>query len=181
VSATAQLARFYGLPSRSGGSLTDAHVADAQGAGESALALSTAVRSGIDFILDAAGILGAYMAMSFEKFLIDEELCGLLRKLTTPIEISDDTIDVEMIAAVGIGGQYLTHPKTLQRCRTEFYQTDLFGRQNHAGWTSAGARRIDACAAQRLEARLAAYEKPEIDPEVEAALRDYVAKGKRGG
>jgi trimethylamine:corrinoid methyltransferase-like protein len=54
--------------------LTDAHVADAQAAGESALALSTAVCSGIDFILDAAGILGAYMAMSFEKFLIDERL-----------------------------------------------------------------------------------------------------------
>lgn len=181
VAATAQLARFYGLPSRSGGSLTDAHVADAQAAGESALALSTAVRSGIDFILDAAGILGAYMAMSFEKFLIDEEVCGLLRKLTRPIQISDDAIDVEMMAAVGIGGQYLTHPQTLQRCRTEFYQADLFDRLNHAGWTSAGASRIDQRAGERLEARLAAYEKPEIDPGVEAALREHVAKSKRGG
>ena len=181
VSATAQLARFYRLPSRSGGSLTDTHVADAQAAGESALSLSTAVRSGIHFILDAAGILGSYMAMSFEKYLIDEEMCAVLRKLVTPIDFSDDAIDVEMIRRVGIGGQYLTQPQTLKRCRTEFYTTDFFSRQNHAGWTLAGSKRIDESATERAARRLAAYEKPPIDPHVEAALTAYVDKRKRAG
>ncbi|MDJ0784182.1 MAG: trimethylamine methyltransferase family protein [Desulfosarcinaceae bacterium] len=180
VSASAQMARLYGLPCRSGGSLTDAHVADAQSAVEAALSLSTAVHSGVDFILDAAGIVSAYMAMSFEKFLIDEEMCGLLRKLTAPIDISADTIDLDAIADVGIGGQYLTQPKTLQRCRTEFYQTELFGRQNHAGWAADGARRIDQKATQMLDARLAAYEAPAIDPAIEASLREYVDARKAG-
>jgi trimethylamine---corrinoid protein Co-methyltransferase len=178
VSATAQMARFYQLPSRSGGSLTDTHVADAQAAGESALSLSTAVRSGIHFILDAAGILGSYMAMSFEKFLIDEEMCGMLHKLITPIDLADLSGDLDVIKSVGIGGQYLTQPQTLKRCRTEFYTTHFFNRQNHAGWTSAGARRIDQTAANKLAERLAAYEKPAIDPEVQAALTAYIAKNK---
>jgi trimethylamine--corrinoid protein Co-methyltransferase len=179
VSATAQLARFYGLPSRSGGSLTDAHGIDAQAAVESALALSTAVQSGIHFILDAAGILGTYMAMSLEKFLIDEELCRLLRKLTVPIEVSEGTLDVEMIKTVGIGGQYLTQPETLRRCRTEFYGPGLFIRGSHAGWRSAGARRIDQVAGQEVDRRLAAYEKPAIDPDVEAGLRAYITARKK--
>jgi trimethylamine--corrinoid protein Co-methyltransferase len=80
VSATAQMARFYNLPSRSGGGLTDAHFPDGQAAAESALALSTAARSGINFILHSAGILGAYIAMSFEKFLMDEEMCSIIRQ-----------------------------------------------------------------------------------------------------
>jgi trimethylamine---corrinoid protein Co-methyltransferase len=181
AAATAQLARLYGLPSRSAGSLTDAHVADAQAAGESALALSTAVRNGIHFILDAAGILGAYMAMSYEKFLIDEEICGLLRELSAPIEIGDEAIDVEMIKAVGIGGQYLTHPETLQRCRTEFFTPSLFTRGNHEGWCRAGARRIDQVADEEIDRRLTSYQKPAIDPEVEAALSAYVAEHKGGG
>ena len=84
VSATAQIARSYGLPSRSGGSLTDAHLPDAQAAGESALSLSTAVRNGIHFILDSAGILGSYMTMSYEKFLIDEEMCSILCRQIAP-------------------------------------------------------------------------------------------------
>ena len=175
VSATAQLSRFYGLPSRSGGSLTDAHVPDAQAGGESALALSTAVRSGVNFILDAAGLLSSYMAMSFEKFLIDEEMCGVVRRMVKPMDVSDEAIDVDMIKTVGIGGQFLTQPRTLKLCRTEFHMSDLFSRQHFGGWESAGSRRIDQTAAGRLDRRLAAYERPPIDPDAEKALAAFVA------
>ena len=175
VSATAQMARFYKLPSRSGGGLTDAHFPDGQAAGESVLALSTAARNGVNFILHSAGILGSYIAMSFEKFLIDEEMCGVVRRLIKPMDVSDDAIDAEMIKTVGIGGQYLTQPKTFKLCRTEFYMTDFLNRQNYAGWKAAGSKRIDQVATESLSHRLAAYEKPPIDPDVETALAAYVA------
>ncbi|MEJ2642665.1 MAG: trimethylamine methyltransferase family protein [Desulfosarcinaceae bacterium] len=180
VSATAQMARFYKLPSRSGGGLTDAHVADGQAGVESALALSTAVRNGVNFILHTAGILGSYIAMSFEKFLLDEELAGLLQKMISPIEITPESIDVEMIRQVGIGGQYLTQPKTFQLCRTEFYLSDLMNRQNHTGWAAAGGNRIDQTASDLLDKRLAAYEKPGLDPSIEEALSTYV-EGRKAG
>jgi trimethylamine--corrinoid protein Co-methyltransferase len=178
VSATAQMARFYNLPSRSGGGLTDAHFPDGQAAAESALALSTAARSGINFILHSAGILGAYIAMSFEKFLMDEEMCSIIRKLIKPLDFSEAAIDVEMIKTVGIGGQYLTQPKTFKLCRTEFYMTDFYNRQNHAGWKAGGSKRIDQVATEKLSQRLAGYEKPPIDMDVETALSAYVAKRK---
>lgn len=178
VSATAQMARFYKLPSRSGGGLTDAHAADGQAGVETALALSTAVRNGVNFILHSAGILGSYIAMSYEKFLLDEELAGMLRKMITPMEITADSIDVEMIQRVGIGGQYLTQPKTFQLCRTEFFMTDMMNRQNHTGWAEAGSQHIDQVAADMLDQRLTAYEKPELDPAIESALAAYVAQQK---
>jgi trimethylamine--corrinoid protein Co-methyltransferase len=178
VSATAQMARFYSLPSRSGGGLTDAHFPDGQAAAESAMALSTAARNGINFILHAAGILGSYIAMSFEKFLVDEEMCGVIRKLIKPIDLSDEAIDLPMIETVGIGGQYLTQPKTFQLCRTEFYMSDFSNRQNYAGWKADGAKRIDQVATERLSRRLAAYEKPPIDADVETALSAYIAERK---
>ena len=168
------------LPSRSGGGLTDAHFPDAQAATESTLALTTAARNGINFILHAVGILGSYISMSYEKFLIDEEVCGITRKLLKPMEITPEAIDVEMIKTVGIGGQYLTQPKTFKLCRTEFYLTDFMNRQNHTGWKVAGKRRIDEFAVDRLGQRLAAYEKPDIDSAVEAALADFVTRRKKG-
>jgi trimethylamine---corrinoid protein Co-methyltransferase len=180
VSATAQMARFYKLPSRSGGGLTDAHAADGQAGVESALALGTAVRNGVNFILHTAGILGSYIAMSYEKFLLDEELAGLLWKMIKPIEITAESIDVEMIKTVGIGGQYLTQPKTFKLCRTEFFLSDMMNRQNHTGWAATGGKRIDQVATDRLAQRLATYEKPEIDPAIEDALSAYVARQKKG-
>jgi trimethylamine--corrinoid protein Co-methyltransferase len=180
VSATAQMARHYGLPSRSGGSLTDAHLADAQAGVESALALSTAARTGINFVLHACGILGSYISMSFEKFLVDEELCGMVRRLLRPVEVTDESIDLPMIQKVGVGGQYLTQPKTFKLCRTEFFLPQLANRQNYQGWTDAGKLRADQRATETLQARLAKYEKPEIDPGVERALSEYVSQRKKG-
>jgi trimethylamine--corrinoid protein Co-methyltransferase len=178
IHMVAQMARFYGLPSRSGGGLTDALAVDAQAGVESALALSTAARSGINFILHSCGILGSYIAMSFEKFLVDEEACGLIRTMLKPLALTDETIDLDVIKEVGIGGQYLTHPKTFQLCRTEFFMPSLMSRKNPDAWTKDGKKSIDMIAEDKVAQRLATYEKPEIDPAIEKALTEYVENRK---
>jgi trimethylamine--corrinoid protein Co-methyltransferase len=179
VSATAQMARFYGLPSRSGGSLTDSHFPDIQAGIESTLAFTTAARNGINFVLHSCGILGSYIAMSYEKFLVDEELCGMVRRLLRPIEITDEAIDLGTIKGVGIGGEYLTHPKTLERCRTEFFLPDLMNRQDYMSWKGAGQKRLDELAGEILPSRLAGYGTPEMDSGIEQALSEYVARRKK--
>jgi len=178
VSGTIQLARFYNLPSRSGGTLTDAPFPDFQAGVESTLGLTTAVRGGANFILHAAGILGSFIAMSFEKFLLDEELCGMVRKLVSPLDLSTEAIDLEMIQKVGVGGHYLTQPKTFKLCRTEFFLPKVFNRTTPGQWTQAGRPRPEENAAKVLEARLAAYRKPDIDPGLEADLKRFVAQRK---
>jgi len=178
IHLVAQMARFYGLPARSGGGLTDSLFPDAQAGAESALALSTAVRGGINFILHSCGILGSYIAMSFEKFLIDEEVCGMVRSMIRPLDLTDESIDIDVIKEVGIGGQYLTHPKTFQLCRTEFFMPTLMSRQNPDAWTKSGKKSIDMIAEDKVAQRLATYEKPAIDPAIEKELTEYVEKRK---
>ena len=173
-SATTQLARYYSLPCRTGGSLTDAVVPDAQALAESVLSLSTSVRNGANFILHSCGMMGTYIGNSLEKWLIDEEVCGMVRGMMTPMEISEEEINVESIQAVGIGGNYLMDPTTLKNCRTAFYFTDLFNKQEQAKWKANGAKRIDERAAELLIERLAAYDIPQLETELENALLDYI-------
>ena len=178
VSGTVQLARFYGLPSRSGGALADAPLPDYQAGVESCLGLTTAVRGGANFILHSAGILSSFMAMSFEKFLLDEELGGMVKKLVSPVDLSAEAIDLEMIETVGVGGHYLTQPKTFKLCRSEFFLPRVFNRTPHGQWTEAGRPRPEENAAKALEARLAAYQKPDINPGLEADLKRFVDQRK---
>jgi trimethylamine--corrinoid protein Co-methyltransferase len=178
VAATAQMGRFYNLPSRSGGALTDAHFPDIQAGMESTLSLLTAVGNGINFILHACGILGSFVEMSFEKFLADEELCGMVKKMHRPIDLSAEAIDLPMIKKVGIGGQYLTQPKTFRLCRTEFFVPDLIKRQSYDSWKGTGKKRLDQEAAGVLAQRLDSYEKPDIDPAIERDLAEFVAARK---
>jgi len=176
ISATAQIARFYNLPSRAGGALTGANFPDAQAGVESALTLLTAARNGISFILHSCGILDSFLAMSFEKFLIDEELCGMIRRLLSPVQVNEETVGVAAINKVGIGGEYLSHPETLRFCRTEFFQPGLMSRDSYDVWNSSGKKRLDQEAMRLLKERLESYRKPSMDQDTERALKKYVAQ-----
>ncbi len=178
-SMTTQLARFYNLPCRTGGALTDSLVPDAQAMAESALSLSTSVRNGANFILHSCGMIGTYIGNNLEKWLMDEELCGMVRQMLSPIEITPETIDVDAIKKIGIGGNYLMDPATLKNCRTAFYNNDLFSKKDHNSWENAGSKTLDDVASERLVQRLASYEKPVIDTDLETRLADFVTQRKQ--
>ena len=175
-SIAAQLARFYNLPCRTGGSLTDALVPDAQALAEGAMTLITSIRNGGHFILHACGMMGCYMGNSFEKWLIDEEFCGMVRRMMTRLEIDPAKMDPGIIERAGIGGTYLMQPETLQLCRTAYYHYSLFKK----GGGGANGARLDiiSTASDKLEQRLSSYEKPDIDPGLEADLRQFVHERK---
>lgn len=176
VDLTAQMARYYKLPCRAGGGLTDSLVVDAQAGAESAIALLTAVDKGVNFILHAAGILGAYISMSFEKFLLDEEVAAIIRRMMKPVPVTDDTIDVDTIVEVGPGGHYLTRPKTTKLCRKELFQPKLMSRQNFESWTAAGSRDLAGRASDKLKARLESWKAPDMAPNLRSDILKKAAE-----
>lgn len=107
---------------------------------------------------------------------LKEELCGIIRRMLTPAEITKENIDVEAIKTVGIGGSYLMQPETLKHCRTEFFLNDLFKKLDPNTWPREGSKRVEVCAADPRLKRLSAYEKPDIDPAVEADLARFVTR-----
>lgn len=179
TSATIQMAKFYDLPARAGCSNTDAHLTDAQAGFESALTLMTAIRNGTNFVLHAAGMLGSYSAMSFEKFIIDEELCRMVIETLKPIKINAESIDTDFIKEVGIGGDYLAQTKTLEQCRTAFFLPNLVNRKGYNGWQEDGHKPIEEKAAEVLDDRMSSYVKPDIDPQIDKDLRAYISKIQR--
>ena len=179
ASATIQLARFYNLPSRTGGGLTDAHLPDAQALAEGTLMLSMVVRNGANFIYHACGQMGSYISLSFEKWLIDEQVCRIVRQMIEPMEITSETIDVETICQVGTGGSYLTHPTTFQQFRT-LSSPGIFNRKGYSKWKTEGGKPIDLVASEKLVQRLESYEKPPIDQGIEDRLHEFVKLTKAG-
>jgi trimethylamine--corrinoid protein Co-methyltransferase len=114
------------------------------------------------------------LAMGFEKFIADEDLCGALKQLMKPVDLTDDAFAVDLIKEMGTAGNYLMQPHTLKRCRDEFFIPDLGIRTLHSGWLAMEPREITARAGRLLKKRLAEYEKPEIDPALEKELIRYV-------
>lgn len=178
ITAITQIAYFYGLPCKTGGSVTDAFSPDMQAGIESATNLFTALATGVNMLDQSCGILACFNAMSFEKFLIDEETCGYVRHLLRPMEVSDATIAMDQIKRAGIGGTYLTFPETASQFRKEFFFPKLAMRGGYGHWEKNGKKQIWERAALYKKERLASYEKPDLDPGIAKDLIRFVEKRK---
>ena len=174
VSAHAQLARHYGIPSRSGGSLTDASFPDAQAGFESMMGLLTTISSEVDFVLHSAGILSSYLAFSYEKFVLDDEMCGMVRRLRRGFEVSDDTLAYDVGAKVGPGGNYLMEKHTVKRCRKEFWKPQLCDRSGLEAWMSGGRKDALFHAHARWQKLVSEHVDPPLDAKVAQQLAEYV-------
>src|SRR6267142_2481732 len=73
----AALARSLGIRFRSGGSLCASKIADAQAAYESAATFQPTILAGVNFVLHAAGWLEGGLSIGYEKFILDNDQCGM--------------------------------------------------------------------------------------------------------
>ena len=176
IAAHAQLARKYGLASRGGGALTDSSTLDAQAGYESMFSLYTTLNSGIDFVLHAAGIISSYLAFSYEKFVMDDELCGMLKHFWAGFDVTPETLAVEVIKNVGHEGHYLGESQTLERCRTEFWMPELGDRTGLEAWWGGDQEDTTVRCVQRWKKLLADYQEPKLDQSVNNHLQDYLEK-----
>ncbi|MBS4007254.1 MAG: glycine betaine--corrinoid protein methyltransferase [Desulfitobacterium hafniense] len=174
-SASAQLARFYGVPSRGGGGLTDAKTADTQAGYESMMTLLAASTTGNNFVLHSAGILQYYMAMSFEKLMVDDEIAGMVLRYIRGIDFAEEKFAFDIIREVGPGGHFLTQKHTRKNHKVELRRAELSDRQSYDGWAK---ERTDTNqrAHKRWQDVLASYVPPALDEQLKTALDEFIAK-----
>ncbi|HEU0236063.1 MAG TPA: trimethylamine methyltransferase family protein, partial [Candidatus Limnocylindrales bacterium] len=176
--AMAALARRLGVPFRSGGSLCASKVADAQAAYESAATLIPTVLAGVNFVLHAAGWLEGGLAVGYEKFILDADQCGMMATFVRGIDLSDNGQGLDAIRENGPGQHFLGTAHTLANFETAFYRSETADNNSFEQWQEDGS--LDAAQrANRIWKRmLAEYEAPPIDPGIDEALRDFIARRK---
>jgi trimethylamine--corrinoid protein Co-methyltransferase len=175
----AQLARRYNLPYRGSGSLNTSKVPDAQSAYETMWTLWPAVLARTNFIMHAVGWLDGGLTVSYEKMIIDMENLGMFQHFLGGLAINDDTLALDMIAAVPPGGHHFGTPHTQARYATEFYPPFLSDRQNFELWQEDGSLDTAQRANKLWKQLLEEYEAPPIDPAIEQALREFVERRER--
>jgi trimethylamine--corrinoid protein Co-methyltransferase len=174
--ASAQMARFYNLPARSGGAVCDAKIPDAQAAYESMMSLLMAQASGANFVVHAAGVLESYNCMSYEKFIMDDEICGMVKRIRKGYEVNPDTLALDVIKEVGPGGHFLDKDHTFEHFKSEFYFPALFDRDNFDSWQSKGSPQCIETAHKKYQDILASYEAPVLPADLDKALQKFIAE-----
>jgi trimethylamine--corrinoid protein Co-methyltransferase len=138
--AGAQMAQFYQLPFYATGGMTDSKVLDAQSGYESSLTNMLCALAGANFIHDAAGLMEFAMTVSYEKFVTDNEILGMVMRAVEGIRVDDETLAFDLIKQVGPGGNFVTAKHTRQYMRSEHYSPLLSDRNSREDWESKGKK-----------------------------------------
>lgn len=178
IAAAAQLVRRLGIPLRSGGSLCTSKTPDAQAAYESAQSIWPVVMCGVNFALHSAGWLEGGLASGYEKFIMDADQLGMMQKLSQGIDMSEEGQAMDAIREVGPGTHYLGCEHTKRNFETAFYASKVANYDSFEQWASEGSLDAEQRANKIYKKMLTDYEAPAIDPAVDEALLEYIAKRK---
>jgi trimethylamine---corrinoid protein Co-methyltransferase len=180
IYGASQLARRLGIPFRSGGSLCASKLPDAQAAYESAQTLIPTLMAGTNFVLHAAGWLEGGLVSSFDKFIMDVDQCSMMQRFAAGIDLSENGQALDAIREVRNAGKthFLETLHTRANFETAFYRSIVADNSSFEQWSSEGGRRTEDKAHGVAERWLQEYEAPALDPAIDEALKDFVAKKK---
>ncbi len=136
--AAVQLAKLYKLPIYGSGGVTEAKRPDIQAGTEKTFSSLMTAMAGADLIHLAAGMLDSGNSISYEQYVIDNEIIGMIRRLLAGIKVDDDTIGLDVIEKVGPGGNYIMEEHTVDHMMEEFFYPELSVRSIFDVWEKEG-------------------------------------------
>ncbi len=177
---TGQLTRRYGIPYRSSG-VNAANALDAQAAYESVFSLWGAIMGGAHMLIHAVGWMEGGLRASFEKMILDADLCAMVQRFLDPIDFSEEGLALEAVRDVGPGGHFFGTPHTLERFRDAFYKPLLSDWRNYETWEEAGRPEAKEKMVELVDVFMASYKEPHMDLDVRAELEAFVERRKSEG
>ncbi len=175
VLAAGQLARRLGVPLHTVGTLSSSKLPDAQSQQEADWGLMMSMFAGANLINHATGWLEGGLVTSFEKTILDHDLCGKVGRFFDGIDMSENAQAMEAIAATGPGQHFLGSEHTQANFMTALFRPWTPDDNSFEQWHAAGEKDAASRANAIWKERLACYQDPGLDPDIDAALQDYIA------
>jgi trimethylamine--corrinoid protein Co-methyltransferase len=154
--------------SLAGGS--DSKTVDQQAATDAALTMLVDALAG-GHLSHASGSLGSGLTGSLAQLAICDEIAAWIRAAIAPVEISAETLALDLVDTLGPDGSFLETDHTLEHFRERWYPS-LIDRLSFSAWQARGARDLGERAAARVDELLAAHEPPGLP---DAVMRELDA------
>ncbi|WP_417427828.1 trimethylamine methyltransferase family protein [Kiloniella sp.] len=173
-----QLARRLKLPLRCAGNFATSKVPDGQAMVQAMMSMMSAVQGGVNYVLHSAGFLDGLLSMSYEKFIMDTDLCGALHAYLKGLEINDDTLGISSLREGGPGQHMFGTAHTLSHYETAYWDSELNDDQPFESWNEQGADDAMIRANCRWKKILADYQAPHLAADTDEALLDFMNRRK---
>ncbi len=173
-----QLARRAKLPLRCAGNFSTSKLPDGQAMTQALMSMMSAVQCGANYILHSAGFLDSLLSMSYEKFMLDTDLCGALHSYLAGFEINADTLGLESLREGGPGEHMFGTAHTLAHYEDAYWDSAMNDDQPYESWSEQGGEDAMLRANRKWKKTLQEYQLPPMEEATDEALKDFVARRK---
>ncbi|MEM2466667.1 MAG: trimethylamine methyltransferase family protein [Candidatus Bathyarchaeia archaeon] len=169
------MAKYYGVPSFAGGTVSSSKLPDAQAAYEKSLNGLFSGLVGVDVGAGTIGLIENYNTLCYEQMIIDYEIYTMILKLLGGIEVNDETLAFEAIRRVGIEGNYLTDKHTIAHFKETWLPLISDARPYYA-WLKNGGKSVAEVAKEKVIEILKTHTPPKLDEDVKKEISEIVKK-----
>ncbi|WP_425516536.1 trimethylamine methyltransferase family protein [Pseudohalocynthiibacter aestuariivivens] len=171
--ASAQISNWLGLPSGVASSMTDAKAIDAQYGMEKGISALAAGLAGGNLIYESSGMTASLLGVSFEAFLLDDEMHSHIYRVLRGVEVSDETLGYDTICAAVLGvGHFLGEKNTLGAMERDYFYPSLADRDDPRTWAEKGGTDAWSRARERVRDILANHEPEYVEASVDRDIRE---------
>lgn len=125
-------------------------------------------------LMYGAGMLDSGLIFSYAQLIIDNDIFKMVRKVLQGIVVDDEHLALEVIKAVGPGGDHLMQEHTMKYMRTLPSAPHLIERGNYERWLKSGSKDFAQRAAERATELLISHKPLPLEEAVVSALRSIV-------
>ncbi|MEM1005435.1 MAG: trimethylamine methyltransferase family protein [Pseudomonadota bacterium] len=170
----AQMHQFYDLPGGSAAGASDSKMPDMQAGWEQMCSNVMAGLAGVNMVYEAAGMHASLLGFCFESLILGDDLIGQAQRCVRGIEVSEETLALDQMAQVCLGGpgHYLGTEATLSRMQADYVYPVFGDRTSPKEWAELDKPDLIDKATARKEEILAAPSVAGFDPILDAQIRD---------
>lgn len=164
MAALSEMCHYYRLPIFSFAGCSDSKEFDQQAAAEGALWMLITALSGGNLIHDV-GYLESGLTASFDMIVAMDEVASLVKRFMRGVEINQETLALDVIDAVGPGGDFVGAEHTYQNFRRNWVPK-LMDRASRGDWEAAGSLTMGDRTSERVRDILENYHPEELTSEL---------------
>lgn len=175
---TIEMAKYLHVPISAGGFGSSAKIPGLQASIEGALSAMIQGMVGAELV-NGIGEADGSTVLSYEQLMIDYDTFGMALRMCQGIDVSPESLAVDVIRKVGIGGSYLAQMHTIRHMR-EIFLPQLWDTNPYEDWVKKGKKDPMVAAREKADAILGSHQPDPLDSKVAkqlASIANDFAKG----
>jgi trimethylamine--corrinoid protein Co-methyltransferase len=159
--AISEVYKWLGLLSSAPGGCSDSKIVDEQAASESVMSVYNSLMAGTNLV-HHAGSLNGGLTGSLASLVMCDEIIAMVKQIGKGIEVTDESLALDVLKEVGPGGEFLSHDHTFDHFK-DWFQPTVIDRSNFETWTNAGSKTYQDRLAAEVDRLLEAHQSEPLD------------------